>query len=128
MLRGLFLAILGFLLLGVGPALSGPVRGHYRISRVDENGRPNRLEMNQTYTIRETFKANERACVIIEGDHNPVANITLKVHDANGKLVAADTAGGDIVATTWYPPRTQQYTISITSDGKDFNVLEIVVK
>jgi len=121
------LAILGLALLAIGPVQSSPLRGHYREPQL-RNEKRGRLQVGATYEFRDTFRANQRACVIVEGDHKPPMNLTIKVHDLAGNLVAGDNAGGDFVAVMWYPPRTQEYRIAITGDGNDFNDLDIVVK
>jgi hypothetical protein len=84
--------------------------------------------VGETYEFRDVFRANQRACVIVEGDHNPTMNLQIKVFDTAGSLVAADTGGGDFIAVMWYPPRTQEYRIAITGDGQQYNDLDIVVK
>ena len=120
-------AILAVLLLGTAPAYPGPVGGHYREART-RNQRGTKIEPNLPYKFKDTFFANERACIIVEGDHRPVMNLTVKVFDSNKKLVTEDT-GGDILAVTWYPPRTEQYTIVVSHDHPtEFNEVDIVVK
>lgn len=127
MVRIGLLVLLGMTLLGVGSASSSPVKGHYRESMTRGKERT-RLSPNSTFTFRETFRGNERACVMVEGDHDPVMNLTITVRDAKGNIVAEDKAGGDFIAAIWYPPRTQEYQISISSDGKIENLLDVVVK
>jgi hypothetical protein len=121
------LAVLGLLFLNIGPLHSSALRGHYREPRL-KNEKRGRLHAGSAYEFRDRFLANQRACVIVEGDHNPPMNLTIKVFDAAGNQVAADSAGGDFVAAMWYPPQTQVYLISITCDGNDYNDLDIVVK
>src|SRR5208337_2023387 len=108
MTRGVVLAILGLLFLNIGPLQSSALRGHYREPRL-KNEKRGRLHAGAAYEFRDTFRANQRACVIVEGDHNPPMNLTIKVFDVAGNLVAADGSGGDFVAVMWYPPRTQEY-------------------
>jgi hypothetical protein len=126
MTKHLLLAILGLVLLGMSPGQSSPLRGHYREAHL-RNEKRSRLKVGGTYEFRDTFHANQRACVIVEGDHKPIMNLTVKVFDAAGNQVASDT-GGDILAVMWYPPRTQDYVVSITGDGDEYNDLDIVVK
>jgi hypothetical protein len=127
MTRGVILAILCLLFFNIGPLQSSSVRGHYREPRL-KNEKRGRLHAGETYEFRDTFRANQRACVIVEGDHNPPVNLTVKVFDVGGNQVAADSGGGDFVAVMWYPPRAQEYRIRITSNGNDYNDLDIVVK
>jgi hypothetical protein len=128
MTRCTILAFLGLLFLGVGPLQSSATRGHYREPSLNRKEKRGKLPAGEAYEFRDTFRANQRACVIVEGDHNPPMNLTVKVFDAAGNLVAVDSSGGDFVAVMWYPPRMQDYRISITSDGNDYNDLDIVVK
>jgi hypothetical protein len=129
MTRKVTLAILGILLLAAGSADSGPLGGPYQEPkrRGYEKGR-GKLEAGQVYQFRDVFRGNQRACVIVEGDHEPVMNLKLQVFDGQNQLVAQDVAGGDIVAVIWYPPKTQTYTITVTSNGNTWNGLDIVVK
>jgi hypothetical protein len=122
-------AILGFLLLGVGSASSSPMKGHYRHGDIEVNDNlRGQLQPGSTLTFRETFRGNQRACVLVEGDHKPEMNLKIVVTDPEGKVVAEDRGPGDFVSAFWYPPRTQQYVISISGDGKIVNYLDIVVK
>ena len=82
----------------------------------------------QSYSFTDTFRGNERACVIIEGDHKPVMDLRVVVKDKYNNVVAQDVAGGDFVSAIWYPPRTQEYTITISGNGSVENYLYIVVK
>jgi len=116
----LLIAVMATLLLGVCSAHCSPVRGQYRAKE--------RLEAGRNLEYRETFRANERACVIIEGDHNPVMNLKVRVLDPAGNTIASDLSGGDLLVVTWYPARTQEYTITISSDGDTYNILNIVLK
>jgi len=125
--KGAIVAVTVSLLVGISVAWSSPIRGHYREAH-QRNEKLARLRAGGTYEIVDVFRGNQRACVIIEGDHNPVMNLTVKVFDSAGNQVALDNAGGDFIAAMWYPPRTQEYRISISSDGPDYNDLDIVVK
>jgi hypothetical protein len=126
MAKGVVLAMLGLVLLCIGQLQSSPLRGHYREQRL-KNEKRARLSAGTSYDFRDSFRANQRACVIVEGDHNPPTNLTIKVFDSAGNLVASDNKG-DFLAAIWYPSRTQEYLVSITSDGSEFNDLDIVVK
>jgi hypothetical protein len=127
MTRAIVLVCAAGLLVGIVPVLGSPVSGPYREPQ-RQGRKASKLEVGSPYEFKDIFRANQRASVIVEGDHNPVMNLTLKVFDPAGNLVAADTAGGDMVAVSWYPPRTQEYRISISGDGQEFNALEIFVK
>jgi len=126
MAKCLVFAIFSIVLLGMGSVQSSPLRGHYREAQLT-NDKRRRLQVGSAYEFRDTFRANQRACVIVEGDHKPPTNLTIKVFDAAGNQVASDS-GGDILAVMWYPPRTQDYVVSITGDGDQYNDLDIVVK
>jgi hypothetical protein len=128
MARIVILAVLGMLLLSFGPVQSSPVKGHYREAQLRDEDK-SYMVLGNTYEFQDTFRANQRACVIVEGDHKPVVNLSIKILDVSGKVVAEDTAGGDLIAVMWYPPKTQPYRIVISSDGtKEDNRLDIVVK
>jgi hypothetical protein len=129
MWRWTSIVVLGIVLLSVGGALSSPVKGQRRQPH-DEGAknRRGRLEPGVPYNFREAFYGNQRACVMVEGDHNPVMNLKLVVRDAKGNVVAEDRGPGDFVAVSWYPPRTQLYLISITGDGDVVNLIDVVVK
>ncbi len=83
-------------------------------------------------TYKVSYKAGERACVIVIGDHQPVVHLGLKVEDARGTLVGDDSNGRDICAVIWYPPRDGEYTISVAvphiPGADDYNFLTIVLK
>jgi hypothetical protein len=118
---------LSLLLLWIGVAWSSSIRGHYREAHLKEE-KFARLRAGGTYEFVDVFRGNQRACVIIEGDHNPIINLTVKVFDSAGKEVAVDNGGGDVIAAMWYPPRTQEYRVVVGGDGAEFNDLDIVVK
>jgi hypothetical protein len=132
MLRVTLWTLLGLLVLCAEPVQTSPVVGPFREQNEGESRR--RLEPKDRIRFPCKFVGNERACVIVEGDHDPVMKLVLKVFDSSDKLVAED-AGGDILAVAWYPPRTQEYFIEITQDPTDktqfkggYNALIIVVK
>ncbi len=127
MKRAAVLIALGLVLLTLAPAGGSPAHGHHWAGR-NRRGERIRVQPGNAYTFSDTFRGNERACVMVEGDHKPVTNIHLRVKDAQGNLVAEDRAGGDFVSAIWYPPRTQAYTVTITFDGNEYNDLDIVVK
>jgi hypothetical protein len=133
MWRWTVLAVVSAVLLGVGSAASSPVKGPRR-QPLDDSKRRGRLETGSKYVWREAFRGNERACVLVEGDHKPSENLKIVVTDARGNIVARDDGPGDFVCAIWYPPRTGDYVITITGDakvrgdGKDYDDLDIVVK
>jgi hypothetical protein len=130
MWRWILLAAAACVLLSVGAGMSGPVKGQRRQPR-DEgpDHKRGRLEPGVAYVFREAFYGNQRACVMVEGDHKPVMNLKVTVKDLKGKVVAEDAGPGDFVAVSWYPPRTQDYIISIMSDNKEImNWIDVVVK
>lgn len=114
------LVTLALILGGANLALSSPIGGP-RSTR-DKVG-----ELSER-TIVERFKGGERACVIVRGDHRPVVDLELHVSDDKGRLVAKDTAGGDLLAVVWYPPRDGNYTIKIVNHGKEYNDCYVVLK
>jgi hypothetical protein len=127
MVRLTLVAVLGALLLSVGLAGGSPLKGHYREPYLYQKKR-GRLKPNLPYEFRDNFRANQRACVIVEGDHEPVMNLKMIVKDRSGNIVAQDNGPGDVLSAIWYPPRTQEYVVTITGDGNEVNLLDIVVK
>lgn len=101
---------------------SGPVDGRAAGKITLPLGHPGKAKMERV------FVGGERACVIIRGDHDPVVNIGIKVHDAKGVLVAEDDGKGDIAAVIWYPAETGIYTISFTNPNETNNLCEISVR
>jgi len=129
-MRKTAMLVVGALLLGVAPAASSPVPGHRREPMPAQDGQQKKavLYPDRSYTFTDTFRANERACIIVEGDHEPVMDLKITVTDQQKNVVAQDTAGGDFVSAIWYPPRQERYTITITGNGSVENYLYIVVK
>src|SRR5439155_17224830 len=129
-MRKTAMLVVGALLLGVAPAASSPVQGHRREPMPAQDGQQKKavLYPDRSYTFTDTFRANERACIIVEGDHEPPMDLKIVVQDSQQNVVAQDTSGGDFVSAIWYPPRQQQYTITITGNGSVENYLYIVVK
>jgi hypothetical protein len=83
------------------------------------------------YSVQKTFRAGERACVLVIGDHKPVVDLTVTIYDAAGQVVVQDRGKGgtgDFVAAIWYPPRTADYRIEVLSPGTDFNKCYIAIK
>src|SRR5439155_8199562 len=128
-MRKTAMLVVGALLLGVAPAASSPVPGHRREPMPAQDGQQKKavLYPDRSYTFTDTFRANERACIIVEGDHEPVMDLKITVTDQQKNVVAQDTAGGDFVSAIWYPPRQERYTITITGNGNGENHLHIVV-
>jgi hypothetical protein len=77
------------------------------------------------------FRAGQRACVILMGDHDPIVPMVIEIRDEAGKVVArdepgkgvekADEKGNDLCAVAWYPPRDGYYSITIKNSGKQYN-------
>ena len=125
--RWVLTAFVSALLLSVCTVESSPVTGQRRQSR-DLGKKKGRLEPGLKYVFRETFRSNERACVMVEGDHDPVQNLMVVVTDARGKVVAEDKGPGDFLAAIWFPPRTEEYVVTITGDGDVVNLIDVVIK
>jgi hypothetical protein len=125
--RWILTAIVGAVLLSMASVQSSPLKGQRR-QPGDFDKKRGRLKVGGMYTFREAFRGNERACVFVEGDHNPEQNLKVVVTDSHGNIVAQDNGPGDFLAAIWYPPRTEEFEITITGDGKDYNDLDIVVK
>lgn len=99
---------------------AGPLKGTVSTRQRIEAGKNLRFEMR--------FKANERACVILIGDHRPVVSLAIFVRDAKGKLVAQDDPGGDFCAAIWYPAREGTYIVELVNRGDVYNNCYLAVK
>jgi hypothetical protein len=86
-----------------------------------EAGAKGRLE-------KMVFKGNERACVILIGDHEPVVDLVLSIYDSDNNLVTRDDPGGDYCAAIWYPTRDAAYTIEVENRGQQWNKCWIAFK
>ena len=104
-------AALAVMSLTAGATWSGPVKGASSPGKVQvpsaEGGSPGES------AITVPFRANERAAVIIRGDHNPVADLEIVIFEAggNGQPVAHGKGSKDLVAAVWTPLRTGEYRI-----------------
>jgi hypothetical protein len=128
MWRWLLIMVVGALVINVGSVASSPVNGQRRRA-ADFGGKKERLVAGSKVVWREAFRGNQRACVMVEGDHKPIENLKIVVTDLQGKVVARDDGPGDFVVAIWYPPRTAEYLITITGDAKkDYNELDVVMK
>jgi hypothetical protein len=84
------------------------------------------------------FRGGQRACVIVLGDHNPIAPLEIEIRDEKGKLVGRDepaagvsdpkAKGNDVGAVIWYPPRDGYYTITVKNLGEQYNECWIAIK
>ena len=110
------------LVLGLGVALmftagtdSHPVKEAHRTKgRVEADAKG--------VIVREWFKGGERACVIVEGDHEPIVDLALEVTDSKGQVVAKYDRGGDLAAVIWYPPEDGEYTVTVHNQSGEYNV------
>ena len=87
-----------------------------------------RIGPSAEMTIVERFRGGARACVIVQGDHDPIVDVDVHIFDEKGKLVAKDDSGGDLVAVIWYPPRDGNYTIRIKNHGTIENICYVSLK
>jgi hypothetical protein len=141
--------VLWLLLAGVGVLCcarlgeAGPVAGNWEIR--PKIGERSSFTLDKDTVLEEgkvgdrvKFKGGRRACVIVEGDHNPVVPVILEVHDEKGKLVGVDNPrqhaasdnapGNDVCAVIWYPPRDGYYKITIKNLGTQWNQCWIAIK
>jgi hypothetical protein len=114
------------LLLFVAAALAQTVDGPMSISREigpAVGGEPTPYEMNVA------FRGGVRACVVAQGDHDPVVPLDIAVYDKTDRLIAKDESQGDFVSVCWVPPRTGEYRIVIRNHGaKIYNKVYIFSK
>src|SRR3954468_12414423 len=104
------------LTLAAGAALAGPVDGPTTEKLEVPSSRPNAVGEAD---LTRVFRGGQRATVVVIGDHNPVADLEVRVYevkgDSEGKLIAHDggKASRDIVGVSWVPARTGPYRIVI---------------
>lgn len=103
----------------LSPSMAGPVGGGSSAFQ--------RIEVGEEFRAKVMFEGGKRSCIVVEGDHNPITNITIQIEDSLGNLVTTDDFGGDFVAVVWYPPKTAEYLIRVTSDGRQWNKCYIAV-
>jgi len=88
-----------------------------------------RIEAGEKRKLGEIrYKGGERACIIFEGDHDPIVDIVVWVTDGSGKEVARYDRGGDIGAVIWYPPQEDTYTLWVHNPGAEFNKINYAFK
>jgi hypothetical protein len=84
------------LLLFVAAAVAGQIDGGpLSISREigpAVGGQPTPYEMTLS------FRGGERACVVAQGDHDPVVPLDIAVYDKEDRLIAKDESPHDIVS------------------------------
>jgi hypothetical protein len=75
----------------------------------------------------DTFKANERALVIVSGNYQSCLGVY--VFDAQGNCVAKDDLSSpqtaDDLATEWIPPEQARYSVEVRNAGVMPNSFEI---
>ena len=113
------------LLMPAALSVAGPLEGQLSLQRqigaATEEG-PTPVELSFT------FRGGQRACVVAQGDHDPVGPLDIAVYDKNDKLVAQDESKHDFVAAFWTPTRTAEYRIVIRNYGTIYNKVYIFVK
>jgi hypothetical protein len=73
----------------------------------------------EPWSITKTFKGGERAGVLaVGGRAKDSIQIQLAVYDAKGALVVEDKGSGGTASVIWYPPRTGEYKVELTSPSK----------
>lgn len=103
--------------LSIGYAVAGPTRGvinrdDFQVPASAAEGVPGEAE------LIEEFRGNQRARVIVKGDHQPITDLEVLVYEVSTtggeeKLVARDKGTRDLVGIVWTPPRTGMYRIVI---------------
>jgi hypothetical protein len=114
----------GLLLVACATGGSGaPVKGPY----------PKSKQVVEAYGVRtyaETFKAGERASIVVVG--NGATYLGLYVHDEGGNCVAWDDKGDypnrDDLAVQWFPPKAARYTIEVRNFGPSPNTFEMAIR
>ena len=124
----------GVFLLALVPSGTGaPIDGSsWARTRVPEgSGAGDTMTEPGMLSISRTFKAGERACVIVIGDHRPIVDVEVKVYDSKERLVAkrrGTEPAPDFVGVAWYPPREEKYRIEVSSYGKEYNECSVAIK
>ena len=83
------------------------------------------VKAHTTDVFTVTFRAGERACVIVSGDGD--TDLDLFVYDENGNLIASDTDTGDDCVATWNPRWTGKFTIKVKNLGGVYNNYKILI-
>ena len=83
------------------------------------------VKAHTTDVFTLTFRANERACVIVSGDGD--TDLDLFIYDENGNLIASDTDAGDDCIVTWNPRWTGTFTIKVKNLGSVYNNYKILI-
>lgn len=109
----------------IGIGVGAPITGSFS----DEKS----LNSAQVWQKTKTFRAGERACVLVIGDYKTAAaNIEIYVFDRNNVLVASDKGSdalvGDFVCVIWYPPRDGEYRIEVRNPSAFAKTCYIAVK
>jgi hypothetical protein len=116
-LAGLITATLALAVAGRAGPLNGGLGGYVK------------LEGHEKRNLGKfTFRGNERACVILIGDHDPRVPLAIYVYSAAGQLVTKDDPGFDYCAAVWYPPEDATYTIEIENRGEQWNKCRLAIK
>lgn len=83
------------------------------------------VSANKTDEYSVRFRGGEQAIVVVSGDGD--TDLDLYVYNSSGDLVAKDADYSDDCVVSWYPSRTQTYTIRIVNRGNIANVYRMAV-
>ncbi len=93
-----------------GP-VEGPEAGNIKVPSAQKE------ESAGEYEFTKEFRSNERASVVILGDHRPVVDLEIAVYHVAESgvetLVTRDGGAKDLVGVTWVPPRNGRYRVVI---------------
>ncbi len=114
---------IGLLLVSaLGFVAAGPTKGvinnsEFRVPASRDEGAPGEAD------IVEEFRGNQKASVLVKGDHRPITDLEVLVFEVSttggeDKLVARDKGTKDIVGVVWTPPRTGMYRIVVRNPSK----------
>ena len=121
----------------IGDAGAGPTKGvinrdDFQVPASTTEGVPGEAD------FIEEFRGNQRARVIVKGDHRPVTDLEVLVYEVSttggeDKLVARDKGTRDIVGVVWTPPRTGMYRIVVrnpapASRANPYNICYVTMR
>ncbi|MEI7685111.1 MAG: hypothetical protein WCL32_08800 [Planctomycetota bacterium] len=112
------LSLMAALAMGVASAgpVSGPKSTKFEVPASKEEGVPGEND----YLVE--CRGNEKTSVIVQGDHDPVADLELLVYEVLGnnkdQLVARDVGARDILGVIFTPPRTGMYRVVVRNPSR----------
>ena len=99
------------------PAVVEAAEGSPNGAQMITNNRADSYDSEYHYV---TFRANERAIVCVEGDHD--TDLDLTIYDENGNEITSHIDNHDVCICSWVPRRTATFTIKVRNYGSVYNM------